>query len=286
MTAPPAERALEYMRRLWEDDSIEPGELSGSSLDYLKVMSQESCQENCPGRAACPDGGMRWTVTQEELGRRRIFVVRAGPCRLRMDADRQKKTETLVAASRIPEGMKRCSFDNFSTEGHPPSVGQAKRLAMSCLIDSSSLVLGGDTGTGKTHLAIAMVQELATRGAVALFVPVVDLLDEIRAGYESGRADEIQQAVRDADCVALDDLGAHRTTEWTAERLFALFDDRYRSGRQTIVTTNAVSLADLGGMLGDKGGRITSRLAECAQVHIIKAKDFRAKVARGRLTGL
>lgn len=72
----------------------------------------------------------------------------------------------------------------------------------------------------------------------------------------------------------------------TAERLFALFDDRYRSGRQTIVTTNAVRLADLGGMLGDKGGRITSRLAECAQVHIIKAKDFRAKVAQGRLIGL
>lgn len=281
--ADPAERALAFVRRLWDDDSIEPRELTGSPLDYLKVMAQEHCREGCPGRASCPDGGMRWTVSREEWGRRRVFVVRVGPCQVRADSDRQARAEAIVTASRIPEGMKRCTFANFITDGLEMSARQAKGLAMSCLVDGSSLLLGGGTGVGKTHLAVAMVQELAARGTVAIFVPVVDLLDEIRSGYESGRADEIQRAVRDADCVALDDLGAHKTTEWTSERLFALFDDRYRSGRQTIVTTNACSLMELEGMLGNKGGRITSRLAECAQVHIIRAQDFRARIAQKRL---
>lgn len=269
--------ALAWVRETFQDDDIEPHQLVGSPLDFLKAREQQGCSNGCPGRADCPDGGMKWYVREQDLHGKRIFVVRVGPCRMREDAERQNKAALAVEASKIPEGMKRCTMESFVTKDMEPAVRTAKGIAMATLEDGSSLVLGGGTGVGKTHLAIAMIGELVKRGKCAIFVPVVDLLDEIRAGYEVGKADAIQRAVREADCVALDDLGAHRTTEWTAERLFAIFDDRYRNGRQTIVTTNAGSMKELETMLGDRGARITSRLSETAQAFFIKAKDFRTR---------
>lgn len=270
-------RALAYVRDLYGDPEIGIFQLIGAPLDFLKARDQEQCLEHCPGRDNCQDRGIRWSVSMEDLNGRRVFLVRAGKCRPRQDAERQRKAEILVSASRIPEGMKRCTFETFVTAGMDPAVRTAKGLAMACVEDGSSLVLGGGTGVGKTHLAVAMVQELVSRGKCAIFVPTVDLLDEVRAGYESGKADQIQRGAREADCLVLDDLGAQRTTDWVAERLFALLDDRYRNGRQTVITTNAVSMKDLSEGLGDRGARITSRLSESAQALFIKARDYRTR---------
>lgn len=270
-------RALAYVRDLYGDPEIGISQLIGAPLDFLKASDQEHCLEHCPGRDSCPDRGIRWSVSMEDLNGRRVFLVRAGKCRPRQDAERQRKAEILVSTSRIPEGMKRCTFETFVTAGMDPAVRTAKGLAMACVEDGSSLVLGGGTGVGKTHLAVAMVQELVSRGKCAIFVPTVDLLDEVRAGYESGKADQIQRGAREADCLVLDDLGAQRTTDWVAERLFALLDDRYRNGRQTVITTNAISMKDLSEGLGDRGARITSRLSESAQALFIKARDYRTR---------
>ncbi len=278
------ERALFYVRRLFEDDEITGRQLAGSPLDFLKAMQQEGCHEDCPGSDSCPDAGMRWTVSREDLLGRTVYLVRVGRCRARQEAERQRKTEIMVASSRIPEGMKKCTFDTFKTAGLEPSIRTAKGLAMACADDGSSLVLGGGTGVGKTHLAVAMVQLLVSRGKCAVFVPTVDLLDEIKNGYGDGRSDQIERGAREADCLVLDDLGAQRTTEWAAERLFALMDDRYRNGRQTVITTNAASMKALGESLGDKGARIISRLSESAQALFIKAKDYRGrKAVQGRV---
>lgn len=270
-------RALAYVIRLFEDDTITARQLTGSPLDFLKAMQQENCQNECPGSDSCPDAGMRWTVSREDLHGHPVYLVRVGQCRARQEAARQRKTEIMVASSRIPEGMKKCTFDTFKTAGLEPAIRTAKGLAMACADDGSSLVLGGGTGVGKTHLAVAMVQLLASRGKCAVFVPTVDLLDEIKSGYGDGRSDQIERGAREADCLVLDDLGAQRTTDWAAERLFALVDDRYRNGRQTIITTNATSMKVLGESLGDKGARIISRLSETAQALFIKARDFRGR---------
>lgn len=283
-TGTASERALAYVRSCFGDETISPSSLIGSPLDFLRAAEQHDCLASCPGRGDCPTGGMRWTATREELYGRDVFIVRVGPCRARAEAERQAKTEMMVAASRIPEGMKRCTFETFVTKGLDEQVRIAKGLAMACLEDGSSLVLGGGTGVGKTHLGVAMVQALVRAGKCAIFVPTIDLLDEIRAGYETKTADRIQRAARDADALVLDDLAANKTNAWTSERLFALIDDRYRSGRQTIVTTNAMSMKQLEEMLTPEkpneighGGRIVSRLGETSQALFIRARDYRTR---------
>ncbi|WP_024821933.1 ATP-binding protein [Aminobacterium mobile] len=269
-------RVLSYVRRLFKNPSITKSDLYGSMGDFIQAEEQQRFCAKCPGITLCKYKGLRWSISVKKIFRRQIIVAEVGNCVNRQREKRQRETEQLIRASKIPEAMKRCTFGTFITAGDP-MIRTAKGLAMASVEDGASLILGGGTGVGKTHLAIAMVQKTVSRGKAALFVPVVDLLDEIRSGYNEGTADAIQQVVKDADCVALDDLGAQRSTSWVSERLFSVIDARYRSGKQTIITTNACSMSQLEKMLGERGQRIVSRLAEMAQPLFIKARDFRTR---------
>lgn len=69
----------------------------------------------------------------------------------------------------------------------------------------------------------------------------------------------------------LDDLGAAKTSEWTAELTYRLINHRYEHLRPTLITTN-LPTADLRTTLGD---RIASRLAEMTQRVILTGPDRR-----------
>lgn len=150
------------------------------------------------------------------------------------------------------------------------------------------LFLTGPRGTGKTHLAVAIMRQIcmleATRSVVTrqymrsmpIFISVPDLLLEIRDSYRDG-AEETERHVierySNIPTLILDDLGAEKTTEWALQTLFVIIDRRYRNVLRTIITSN-LSLEELSGKIGD---RIASRIAEMCDVKIIKGEDRRLK---------
>ena len=80
----------------------------------------------------------------------------------------------------------------------------------------------GDVGVGKTHLAVAVMNELISRKRVpALFVTVPELLDNMRGAYnDPGRdIDEWMDSVKNAELLLLDDLGAERANDWVEAHL-------------------------------------------------------------------
>lgn len=98
-----------------------------------------------------------------------------------------------------------------------------------------NLVLYGPTGTGKTWAAVAAARAHFERGSEVRFCPVVELLDDLRPG---GDPDLWARVVHDTDVLILDDLGAHKATEWADERLYAIVNRRWLDERPTIATTN------------------------------------------------
>lgn len=98
-----------------------------------------------------------------------------------------------------------------------------------------NLVLAGAVGTGKTHAAYAAGHWLVHQGEWVEAWSVVDLLDALKPNRDT----EAEARARECDVLILDDLGATRATDWAAERLLALMDDRLRDERATIFTTNA-----------------------------------------------
>ena len=137
----------------------------------------------------------------------------------------------------------------------------------------------GGVGTGKTHLAVAVMNELIHRKRVpSLFVTVPELLDNLREVYNKpGRdLDEWMDAVQNADFLVLDDLGSERPTEWVRERIFVIVNHRYREALPTVFTSN-IGPKDLAEQLG---GRTASRIIAMCDWIALEGDDYRETVAK------
>ena len=101
------------------------------------------------------------------------------------------------------------------------------------------LVLQGDYGCGKTHLAAAIANHRSAAGHPALFVVVPELLDHLRATFSpssQARFDQRFEEVRTAPLLVLDDLGTESASPWAREKLYQLFNYRYVARLPTIIT--------------------------------------------------
>ena len=102
------------------------------------------------------------------------------------------------------------------------------------------LLLLGDYGSGKTHLAAAIANSHALKGSPVLFVTVPDLLDHLRAAFapiSPVSYDKRFNEVKSAPLLILDDLGTESGTPWAREKLYQLFNFRYNAALPTVITT-------------------------------------------------
>lgn len=153
-----------------------------------------------------------------------------------------------------------------------------------------SLFLTGIPGSGKTHIACALLNEwfagsftLSGEGVPypanrpPLFLPAVELLLEIKASWHSeenlmaeSENDLLARHTR-APLLVLDDLGAEKISDWSRQVVYLLIDRRYRDMMPTIITSN-LSLEDLARQLDE---RIASRICEMGIVVVLEGKDWR-----------
>ncbi len=237
--------------------------------------------------AACPECGGTGYISRYEDG---MPVGRPCACR------QQVRSKLRMSGAGIPERYAHCEFESFAPLNPDTTKNRSLELALrSCRqvvsdFPSSSygLLLSGPCGTGKTHLAVAVLRMLILqKGARGLFAEFYDLLRQLQETYEKNSARttvEVLQPALDVDVLVLDDLGATRVTAWARDTLGQILNERYNQRRLTLVTTNR-SLEGSGReeSLADRvGERIASRLAEmCIDVRI-DAADFRREKIRNR----
>lgn len=150
--------------------------------------------------------------------------------------------------------------------------------AASVFLEGKGLYLHGPVGVGKTHLIAALLREkiIVSPAQKLLFTTVHNMLIEIRASFgndeRSGTEQELFRKYSGVPCLALDDLGTEKTTDWVMQTLEAIIDRRYGDLRQTLITSN-LSLEKLSRKGGD---RIASRIAGMCRVVELKGTDRRS----------
>ena len=207
---------------------------------------------------ACPLGvcdGSGWILGPED-------VARACGCR----ADRLRRARSRGIASVIPAKYRGVSFERPPVTEIEPMVVRVVRAFTEDLaanIDAGKgLWLMGDTGTGKTTLAMLISKTALAEGHPVAIYSLPKLLARIRRTYDAAPGQdsylELFEQLTSVDLLHIDDLGAEKSTDWVLEQLYALVNERYESQRSILVTTNL----DQAALEEQIGARTVSRLVE------------------------
>jgi DNA replication protein DnaC len=261
-----------------------------------------------PAARTCPECGGQVTPVFSPLRRNWVF----GPCR-----EQQARHRTgLLAQSGLRGRFARRTFAAFDPSYQPLAYEAVLRYAsgkarlLRSLVDaeapaltpeeederSQSLILSGENGTGKTHLAAAVVHHLCMLGIPAIFIAASELLLALRATFGegvllagdslpgmygaletppgAGRDHELDLYARlwQVPLLALDDVDKVRTRSgWHREVLYTIINRRYELLLPTVVTTNLGRAA-----LGEVIGQATlSRLLENGLFISLRHGDYR-----------
>ena len=128
----------------------------------------------------------------------------------------------------------------------------------SFLAQKRNAVLVGGTGTGKTHLSVAITANVIRAGTRARFFNVVDLVNRLEAESRGGKAGRLANQLRRLDLVVLDELGYLPFPRSGGEMLFHLLAKLY--GQTSVIVTTNLDFADWPQIFGDT--RMTAALLD------------------------
>ena len=249
----------------------------------------------------CPNcGGTGWIIIE------RGDVSGAEPCECRALG----RSDRLESRAKIPILYANASFENFDApqSDFDPSARELRRVLTQVKDYADSFPLGprpgllliGETGTGKTHLAVAALRRIIAKGFEGLYWNYQTLLNSIKSGYDpvSNSSDrEAYRAALDAEVLLLDDLGANRVTDWVEDTINSIVTERCDNRRPLIATSNLPDEA-VGSTMTDRadlasttrlrrtlaeqiGQRARSRLFEmCTVIKMPLIPDYRIRKAR------
>lgn len=219
---------------------------------------------------ACPLGvcdGSGWILGPEDVAR---------PCECR--EQRLKRGRSKGVASVIPPRYRGVSLER------PPVSDMARDMDTREAVTQASayvaeleerleagrgLWLFGETGTGKTTLAMLISKAALEAGHSVAIYSLPKLLARIRRTYDSEPGGDSYlsffERLTAVELLHIDDLGAEKRSDWVLEQLYALINERYEAQRSVLVTTN-LPHHELEEQIGN---RTVSRLAQmCDEVEL------------------
>ncbi|EOW9527905.1 ATP-binding protein [Bacillus cytotoxicus] len=218
----------------------------------------------------CPKCLRKPSAAKDEI--RYQDIVEAAQKRLR-DGERNRYLMS------TPQRYINATIDNFEIRsGTERAVSGAKYLVNNIDVkEGKGLFIKGGFGVGKTRLCYSIKHALDDIGKSVIVYNVTQLLDRIRSTFNSDKESkqEIMALLMKCDVLILDDLGAEKPSDYTAEFLYTIIDYRNSNFKRMVITSNC-SDEELQERLGQlQGGRILDRLKEACYSVQITARSAR-----------
>ena len=180
--------------------------------------------------------------------------------------NRVRASRAVMFSERVPARFVDATLDDLADQ-----PDRERELILDWADDPAgrNLILVGPVGVGKTHAAIAACRPLWVDGVDVEFWPVGKLLDELRPGGPEGELDRLTKV----PVLIIDDVGSERATDWTAERMYGLVNQRWLTTLPIVATSN-LAREDLIEKLGE---RVYSRLTGDGAVGVRLTGDDRRR---------
>ena len=158
-------------------------------------------------------------------------------------------------------------------------------LSADFITQGQSLIFSGPSGTGKTHLAIAIAYRAIQNGFDALFTTATALIEDLSAATRAGKLRPVLPTYTHPAVLVIDEVGYLGYGPDAANVLFQVVNDRYLHQRPMIFTTNK-PLAAWGRVLhdADLAEAILDRVLERGRHLELRGRSYRTRHAPLDLT--
>lgn len=195
--------------------------------------------------------------------------------------DRQEEERLKVDSLRLTgiadKGLRNCRFENANSSDLIEKCRRyAERWGNVCS-ENMGMLLWGDTGGGKTFAAACIANAVIDMGHPVMITSFPRILS---AGFDE--REELLRKIRKFSLLVLDDLGAERETEAALETVYAVIDERYKSGKPLIVTTN-LPLKEIQDPKDMTHRRIYDRVLEMCTPVLVQKAEYRKNEASRKM---
>lgn len=210
-----------------------------------------------------------------------------------------KKLQSEYLSGKINEEsmLSLCGFDSFKLDYYPETRinGAIPRAVMRDILKTcreycgaamptcQNLLMMGDAGLGKTHLALSIAAEYIKMGFDVIYCSAANIFSRIQSEYFENRSEDSLDSMKECDLLVLDDLGAEYVTPFVKSTLYDLVNTRINTKKRTVYTTNITDGEVFNARYGDG---VASRLIGCCEVLAFIGHDIRLiKSGREKLNG-
>lgn len=188
----------------------------------------------------------------------------------------------LTTMSRIPQ-ISRKTFDNFQTDRLSKENEEMIRhlKSLDFLTLGENIVIAGDPGTGKTHLAQAIGNLCCEKMITVRYFKFSELIGKLNKESSRAGMEKILVSLSSIPCLIIDEIGFSSSLDTrTSNLFFQLMDRRYDKGRRTTIFTSNRKSAEWNDMFADE---ITARCTLDRIMDRCIAIDLKGASFRGQL---
>ena len=238
-------------------------------------------------RCECNDAQIYWN--EYDLKKLRMLEEEK---KLEIMQEFSKRVERIIKNSKMSKRNLNYKFDNFSSNTSNKKVldnlkNYSEKLVNG--IEKKGLVLVGNNGVGKTHLACSIANKLIENGTPVIYGTLINLFAELRNSYDIDNnisEMEIIKLYENVNLLIIDDLGKEKPSEWGLEKLFTIVNSRYENNLPVIITTNynqssLVERLSLNGEI-ETAKSIISRLYEMC--YLVKIDDIDHRIKKKKVS--